>query len=87
MNYPRLHVNCRTKLFAILKSKEFYCLKCNVRITALDENGNHVGPGINPIITEEQIKTIVRNNGTPIQRKVIYKLVARPQLEKKNESS
>ena len=86
--YPRIHDVCKEKLFAILRTKEFFCRKCQVRVTVWDGEGNRVGPGVNPIITDEQIKAIVRSvtSVSPI-KKVVYKLVARPSPELEHESS
>lgn len=77
VNYPRIHDVCKEILFAIPKSREFFCRKCQARITVLDSKGERIGSGNNPIITNEQIKTIMKSITTP-GRKVIYKLVVRP---------
>ena len=80
IKHPRVHDVCKTKLFAIVRLRQFYCRKCRAIITILDEKGNRLGPGINPPITEEQIKVMARTKGTikPFVEKIIYKLIPRP---------
>ena len=76
-NNIRVHDVCKTKLFAIVRERRFYCRKCNLIITTLDGNGNRVGPGNNPRMTEEEIRAIQKNT-IPVEKKVVYKLVSRP---------
>lgn len=76
-NNIRIHDVCKTKLFAIVREKRFYCRKCNVYIVTLDSDGNRVGPGNNPRMTEQEVKAIQKST-IPIGKKVVYKLVSRP---------
>lgn len=79
MNYPRVHDVCKTKLFAIVRLRQFFCRECRVFLTILDGKGDRIGPGINPVITEEQIKTMTHNSPAKyFPGKVIYRLVSRP---------
>ena len=78
LNNVRVCDVCKTKLFAIVRERKFYCRKCQLYIVALDRKGNRIGPGSNPIITEEQIKAIKKSIIAPLGTKVVYKLITRP---------
>lgn len=80
MVYPLVHHACKQKLFAILRKNSFYCKKCKVYITAMDEKGNPVRRNSKtPYITEEEIYASLKNGQSFTDRKVIFKLLARPK--------
>lgn len=80
MIYPLVHHVCKQKLFAVLKTKRFYCRNCKVFITAMDDKGNAVKRNPQtPFITEEEIYAAIKSGKSFTDRKVIFKLTARPK--------